>query len=177
MKKALSNKKSLRLCIFIFLISSSIYQVAAQGGWSIGYIPCDSITDPLIGRKIKIDFRNDSADKRELDKRFANHGLETSPVFYLRAQDTVHLFTQNEHFIAYEVRDIGPDYGYYKDQYFLMKETSGNNPLKVWESEIIEINESAIHFKFFIGKDEFPSFRNIWIDRKLIDGVMYYKNL
>jgi len=88
----------------------------------------------------------------------------------------------NEHYFIYEVRKIGVDYGYYNDQYLILE--SKKKRLKNFDSEILNIRTDEILFRLFIGKrkKDIPEkpldnsiFKDVWIDKKLIDGVMYKK--
>lgn len=169
--------------IFTFLIFLSL-NVFSQGGWNIGYIVLDSISISQIGEKIKIDFKKENVQKENIKKRILKNAIDFSPIWYIRMMDSVQLKIENENYLIYEVRKIGVDYGYYDDQYLVLENRSNQKKLKVFDSEILTIKNDKILFRFFIGlrkkdaPDNLPNdliFKDVWIDKKLIDGVMYKK--
>jgi len=165
--------------IFLFLIFSNL-NFYAQGGWDIGYIVSDSIDTREIGKRIKVDFKKENVKKESIKKRPTEIGTKFSPVWIIRKKDSIQLTIETEDYFIYEVRKIGVDYGYFDDQYLIFK--SKKRRLRIFESEILDIKEDKIHFRFFkskrkkikSGNSQVKSiFKDIWIEKKLIDGVMY----
>ena len=164
---------------FLILIGISAY---AQGGWNIGYIVSDSISTSEIGKRIKIDLKKENVRKERLKKSLTERGIKYNPIWRIRNMDSIQMQIEHEDYLIYEVREIGVDYGYYDDQYLILK--SKKKKLKVFDSEILEINNDKIRFRLFIGKRKKgtpanprinPIFKDVWIDKKLVDGVMYKK--
>ena len=171
----------LKNLVFTFLIFMSL-NVFAQGGWDIGYVVLDSITGLQIGEKIKIDFKKENVQKENIKKRLKKNGIEFSPIWYIRKMDSVQLKIENEDYFIYEVRKIGVDYGYYNDQYLILENGSNQKKLKVFDSEILNVKNDKILFRLFIGLRKKHTrdsqlndltFKDVWIDKKLIDGVLY----
>ena len=161
---------------FLIFISLNIY---AQGGWDIGYIVSDSITVSEIGKRIKIDFKKETLQKESIKKSVTESGIDFNPNWTLHKMDSIQMEIENEDYFIYEVREIGVDYGYYDDQYLILK--SKKKRLKVFDSEILDIKNDEIRFRLFMGKRKITSensrdnsiFKDVWIDKKLVDGVMY----
>lgn len=109
--------------IFTILLFLSL-TVNAQGGWNIGYIVVDSITLSEIGKNIKIDFKKESLRKENIKKRLSENTIEFGPLWNIRIMDSIQLKIENVDYIIYEVRKIGVDYGYYDDQYLILKDIS-----------------------------------------------------
>ena len=133
-------------------------------------------------KDLKIDFKKGSLRKENIKKRLTENGIEFNAIWGIRNMDSIQLNIENEDFFVYEVRKIGVDYGYYDDQYLILKNRRNQKKLKVVNSEILSIEDDRIQFRLFIElrKKDFPdsstnalTFKDVWIDKKLIDGVMY----
>lgn len=97
----------MRIILFTtFFIVLSMNKGFCQGGWNIGYLEIDSLSERDINLEVRLDFKS---KVEETDPEFnIRKKLFPSNVEYLQVGEMSGWFS--------EVRNIGPDYGYFDDQ-------------------------------------------------------------
>lgn len=149
----------MRFTLLTFLATISI-SVLGQEGSNIEYIRIYEINKGLLNKEIKIDFKPRLGDSN------------------IRNEDTVELKINGANIRLVEKRKVGADYWYYDDQYLQPIDQLNGNKIKIYKTEVKDINSEAILFELFIEfytKDDKKiktETKQIWIDRKSLDGIM-----
>ena len=111
--------------------------------WDMKYIIKDSINSQLIGREIRIDFKNSVNDT------LSSQNIHIRGLIGERKQDTVTLLIDNRKFK--EIWRHYPDRGILREQYL---EQLGNNEVLIKEMYLLEINEENIQIEMWLYEDD-----------------------
>lgn len=139
-------KRSSYLILLSFFLAS--FNSLSQGGWNIGYIQIDSLTQTDIGKDVKVDFAKNSQNLMT--------GIN-SVRFFISNEDTVKLSINGEAIELIEHRFIHCDWGFYDEQYLECSNYSAHETLRIYNTVIEEIKPYSVKFRFYIeiyGKDK-----------------------
>ena len=157
-----------RIYLSITLTLALVISIKAQGGWNIGYIQADSITKKYIGWKVLPDFIANSEWKEKVKSR-----LETenpNPRYFIRGQDSSFVTIKDQEYLIREIRRIGVDYGYMKDQSVELKNKKGRT-FEVYEMTLTDYKEGAVELEIKHRKLE----ARFWIEINKLDGLIFEK--
>lgn len=143
--------------IFISILSVISVCVFGQAHSDINYIRMYEISDDLLNKEVKIDFRPTQGESN------------------IRNEDTAQLKIQGVNINLMEKRKVGMEEWYYGDQALQPMENLAGDKIKINKTLIKKITQDSILFEFII---EFstpePRFEReeIWIYRKSLDGII-----
>ena len=146
----------------------------SQGSWDINYIEIDSIKKSDIGKTVKIDF------KHEWSKNY-KHKSKWIRAFLI-PQDSGQILLDNKKIDVIEIRKIYVDHGSFNDQYLELESENKNQTIRIYNSELLEIELDRLKFNISIETFEFKDEKlgnkldtnnqEVWIDKKELDGLI-----
>jgi len=144
---------------------------SAQGSWNIGYVPVDSIDKAHVGHSFKIDFKTPDIETKSPAVRTIRS--------YVGFRDTGYIFMDTTLVKVLERRKIYVDHGSYNEQYLECPNYSKGFTLRIYDAEILEIDNHSILFRLETelnkngsGKAD-KSSKVVRIEKAKLDGVMY----
>ncbi|WP_415376678.1 hypothetical protein [Patiriisocius sp. Uisw_017] len=164
--------KNISLIIFLLLIGNYCF---SQGGWNIGYVSIDSISQNLIGRDVKLDFRKESDTTNSIPSFLMN---------FIAIEDSTSLLLDGEEIVLTEKRNIHSDWGFYDEQFLECIDFNKSESLRIYHSVIEEQNEDSllvrlyieIYYKYTKRKERISPDRRYcisqWIPKDKLNGVM-----
>ncbi len=162
----LFNKMDLRLMTVIFLM---LFNFAfSQGGWDIKYIPAIMIDKSLIGKEIRIDFKDST-----------NDSLFGSKISKLKIRDLLSSESKINLFIFKKTLTFKENWNFYVDQGFLKDQllVSTSNPYnKISQIYIEDIDKDNFYLKARYRVNKSEENIKLKIKKKLIKGVLVREN-
>lgn len=150
------------LSICFFLSSDGL----AQGSWNMTYLPIDSVSDSLIDKEIRVDFRTSLKGKEKWTENIRK-------IFSTR--DTVILAVEGQSVRFVENWKIHVDHGVLSDQTLQSINGNDNPPLVIKEMFIRAMNKSTLTLEIHIyhpGDKVKLRAQQITIEKALINGVL-----
>ena len=158
--------------MILFFLAYSI-PTFSQGSWNMGYVKTDSITEHLLGKKVKIDFKY-IYEPGEIKCEYA--------WCYIRSRDSGIIEIEGEQVLFVERRKVHVDSGVFEDQYLEGWNMNGGR-IQIFDCEIREIRSSRILFRLYAkilksGNTGTPTDIEYlaWIDLNKLDGLITQQN-
>lgn len=155
-----------RILVLIVIGLISISGTYAQGGWNIGVIPRDSIGKQHVGWKVLPDFTANSELKDHIKRKTNNSN--PNPMYFIRSRDSSTVTIDDKEYLAWEIRRIGVDYGYMKNQLVKLKPSKGRT-FEVYEMTLTSYSADSIELEFRDRKHR----RKFWVELEKLDGLIY----
>ena len=150
----------------------------SQGGWNIGYIAIDMVSQDLIGEDVKLDFRS----------RYDS--INTIPEFlmnFIAKEDSVTILLDGKEVELKEKRNIHSDWGFYDEQYLEYSNFNKSEIVRIYHTVIEKQTKDSILVRLYVevyntnnkGKVSNNLDRRYciseWIPREVLNGVMIKK--
>ncbi len=162
--------KNLSFYFILFLLGNFCY---SQGGWDIGYVAIDKIDQGLIGKDVKLDFKNQK------------DSLDTIPRFlmnFIAIEDSVKIFLAGEEIELREKRNIHCDWGFYNEQYLEYSNFNKSEMTRIYHTIIEELTNDSIFVRLYtevynknVKRKAYHGRRSYlkeWIPKDKLKGVM-----
>lgn len=167
--------KNIIFIISLLLIGNYCF---SQGGWNIGYVAVDSIRQDLIGKDVKLDFRNESDTTKSIPSFLMN---------FIASEDSAAILLDGKKIELKERRNIHLDWGFYDEQFLECENFTKGESLRIYHSVIEKQNKDSllvrlyieVYYKLTKRKERISPDRRYcvsqWIPKEKLNGVMIKK--
>ena len=89
-------------------------------------------------------------------------------MYFIRSRDSSTVTIDDKEYLAWEIRRIGVDYGYMKNQLVKLKPSKGRT-FEVYEMTLTSYSADSIELEFRDRKHR----RKFWVELEKLDGLIY----